>query len=385
MLTWLFYMPIALLAYQFILFPVILLVSARRKGEPYYGDMPDDQLPTITMIIAARNEADVIADKLANSVALDYPKDKYSVIVAANGCTDDTPKVVRSFSDQGVFLAEYGNVGKTEAQRRAVREHAKGEILVFSDANTPFDNDALRELVQPFQDPKVGSVAGNHIYLDKGDSRSATEGFFWNSIELFYKKTESASGGALGAMGSIYAVRRSLFVDLPPDVYEDFWQPMLIAVKGYRTVFAPNAICREQVEEPDLEIEHRRKMRIVQQSVAGIIKFRWVLNPFRYPRLAWLTISHKILRWGAPFMLLAMLVSATFKLLLGRSDALQRFFFFSTTILGFLAILGRGLGRYKSVPILTHSYYAVLMLHAAYQGTLDGFKLGSFSSWDRVR
>lgn len=385
MLRKLFTLSASLVGYHFVGFPAILSAIASRRNHPEFPQQTDDELPIVSLHILARNEEAVIASKIENSLALEYPRQKLQIIVVANGCTDRTADIVREYSSRGVVLAEFGEIGKTEAQRRAVRNVATGEILVFSDANVMYDPDALLELTRPFQDASVGSVCGNHVITDTHDPRSQSEGWMWNLTERGLKTLESRAGGAIGANGSIYAVRAALFHDLPPDVYEDFWQPMLIAVDGKRTVYAPAAIGREEVEAPDLKIEHRRKMRIVQQSVAGMIKFRWVLNPFRHPWLAWVTFSHKVLRWAVPFLLGIMLVTTILALPFHKASKLQRLFFFVSTIAGFLALLGRGLGRHSSVPVLTQAYYAVLMLHAAFQGTIDGFKRGSFASWDSAR
>lgn len=384
MLAWLFYTPIILLAYQFVIFPLILFLMSRMKQEPVYADLPDEELPSIAFIIAARNEEDIIADKLENTFALRYPKDRLRILVAANGCSDNTASIVKSFASRGVELLEYGAIGKTEAQNRAV-QLCDEDVLVFSDANTPYAEDALYELVKPFTDPGVGSVAGNHVYISEEDSRSSTEGFFWNRIELLYKKTESATGGAIGAMGSIYAVRRDLYVPLPPDVVSDFWEPVLIASRGHRTVFGEYAICYERTEDPDLQVEYRRKRRIVHRAFYSLIRFRWILNPLKHPRLAWLISSHKLMRWLTPFMLALPLMASTLRIIIGKGRFPDIAYFFGMSMFGFLAVLGRGFGRTTSVPILTPAYYAMLMFFAAAKGVYTSLAGDQLSTWDRAR
>ncbi|GBE29403.1 MAG TPA: glycosyltransferase [Bacteroidetes bacterium] len=384
MLVWLFYIPLALLVYQFVLFPLALYVLSRRRAEPEYAELSDDELPTVAFIIAARNEEDIIADKIDNSLSLRYPSDKIRFIVIANGCTDRTTEIVGNYKDDRVELIEYGEIGKTEAQNRAVKDIDE-DILVFSDANTPYAEDAVYELVKPFQDQQVGSVAGNHIYMSGEDSRSSTEGFFWNRIELLYKKTESVTGGALGAMGSIYAVRRELYIPLPPDIVSDFWEPVLIAARGKRTVFMESAICYEAAENPDLIIEFQRKSRIVHRACYSLVHYRWILNPLRYPRLAWLIVSHKLMRWLTPFMLAIPLMAASMRMVIGRGRWPQVCYFVAMSLFGFFALLGRGFGRTTSVPVLTPAYYASLMFYAAAKGVYTSFAGDQLSTWDRAR
>jgi cellulose synthase/poly-beta-1,6-N-acetylglucosamine synthase-like glycosyltransferase len=384
MLAWLFYTPIALLAYQFVIFPLILFLFSRLRIEADYAEMPEDKLPSIAFVIAARNEEDVIAEKIENSLELHYPKDRLQIFVAANGCTDDTVSIVQSYADRGVILLEYGEIGKTEAQNRAAKSCVQ-DIIVFSDANTPYAEDAVFELVKPFVDPLVGCVAGNHVYQDHGDSRSATEGFFWNRIETFYKRAESATGGAIGAMGSIYALRRELYIPLPNNVVHDFWEPVLIAARGYRTVFGEFAVCYERAEDPDLKIEYQRKLRIVQQAFYSLVRYRWILNPLKYPRLSWLIISHKLMRWLTPFFIAIPLMAGSLRLVTGKGRMPELAYFVGMSLFGFLAVLGRGFGRTTPVPVLTPAYYTLLMFFAAAKGIYTSFAGDQLSTWDRAR
>ncbi len=384
MLVWLFYTPIALLTYQFVIFPLILFLLSRFREEPEYADLSDDKLPSVAFIIAARNEEDVIAAKIDNSLELRYPSDRFTVYVAANGCSDNTVSIVNSYADKGVVLLEYGEIGKTEAQNRAVKACPE-EIIVFSDANTPYAEDAVYELVKPFSDPLVGTVAGNHIYQSSDNPRSSTEGFFWNRIETFYKRAESATGGALGAMGSIYALRRRLYIPLPNDVVHDFWEPVLIAARGHRTVFGEFAVCYEEAENPDLRMEYVRKLRIVQQAFYSLVRYRWILNPLNHPRLSWLIVSHKLMRWLTPFMLALPLMAGTMRIVAGKGRFPELAYFVGMSLFGFLAVLGRGFGRTTSVPILTPAYYAFLMFFAGAKGVYTSFAGDQLSTWDRAR
>lgn len=383
MTGWLFYLPLALVFYQFVVFPLLLFSLARRKPERTYRELSDEELPTLTVLIAARNEERSIAAKLRNCLKLRYPKEKLRFIVVANGCTDRTPEIVRGFAGRGIELLEYGEVGKTVAQNLAVRE-CDSDVIVFSDANNPYNLDGLYELAKPFQDPQVGSVAGVHYYFNTEQATGATEGTYMTRIETLLKVAESRFGATLGAAGSIYAVRRSAYIPLPPDVMSDFWEPVLIAARGWRSEFTTKALAFERAH-PEFEGEFRRKVRIIHRAVFSMLRFRWMLNPFRHTKLAVLFFSHKLLRWFDPFLLIAAFLSAVVRILAGRGGWLERSYFLMVTTLGFVALLGRGLGRERAVPGLSHAYYAFLMMAAALKGTVAAFRQGSMSSWDHGR
>lgn len=383
LLAFFFFVPLALVLYHLVLFPAGLLYVASKKTDTSPPPLADDDLPTIDLMIAARNEEASIAGKLENSLELNYPKEKLRIIVLANGCTDSTVDIVKSFEDRGIILFEDGPIGKVMAQNNAV-QRSDADVIVFSDANTHYNLDALRLLVSHFQDETVGVACGRHIYVNTDDPTGAGEGFYWNNIETRLKKAESALGGLIGANGSIYALRRELYVPMPNTVISDFIEPLSIALNGYRTVYEPRAHSYEDAE-PTFKQEYARKARTVRRTAYSLVVMPWLLDPRKSGSLAYLIFSHKVLRWFTPVLLLLALTAATLRILSGKDHQLDRLFFTGMTLFGFLALLGRGIASDTKVPGLTQIYYVALMFRAAMQGLYEAFTEGHEAVWDHAR
>jgi len=329
-----FWISVGFIIYPYIVYPLLLWLLTVLRRTPVYSCT--DKTPALTMVVAAYNEADVIADKLENSLALDYPPDQLQIIVASDCSDDRTDAIVAEYEDHGVSLVRLGQrSGKTVAQNEAVR-HAKGDILVFSDANSMYDQNALRELVIPFCDDRVGCVCGELRYLNP-EQRGAGkgEGFYWR-YEQFLKRRESLLGALVGANGSIYALRRRLFEELDPDVISDLIMPVCIKRRGFLVVYCPEAIAREYTPKRFTE-EFRRRSRIVARSAYGLLwKHAGVLNPLTCGLFAWQVWSHKVLRWIVPlFLILAFVASA-----ISIKEQPYREFFVSQAIFYGLALIG---------------------------------------------
>jgi len=372
-----------LLFYSFLLFPVILLAAASRKRETEWAIPEDADLPQVELFISARNEQAGIAGRIENCLNLKYPKGRLQTTVLANGCKDNTVEIARGYDDRGVRVLEFGEIGKTEAQNRAAAD-SEAEILAFTDANTLFEEDALRPLVAPFTESAIGAVSGRHRYRNGERATDATESAYWNFLETGLKRAESRTGGLIGANGSIYAVRREQYIPLPADAISDLLEPLLIAQAGYRTVYAPEAVAWESAEQ-DFRAELARKERIVRRSVASVLKFPELLNPGRNGRLALLLWSHKVLRWLSPFLLGAALLASTLRILTRRNNGFDVAVFGASSLLGFFGLLGRGLGSERPIPLLSHAYYLVLMLRAAATGVFNAVTKGSQMIWDHTR
>jgi cellulose synthase/poly-beta-1,6-N-acetylglucosamine synthase-like glycosyltransferase len=383
MLTILVIIPIGLIFYHFFLFHIGLIAISNKFPKNSYERLSDDFLPDVSLLISAKNEESCIEDKIENSLALNYPKGKLKITIIANGCTDKTVSIVKRYFEKGINLIEYNDIGKTEAQNKAVND-SNSEIIVFSDSNTPYECDAIRNLILPFSDPSIGAVSGRHIYTNTDDATGASESTYWNLIETKLKISEARVGGIIGANGSIYAVRKKCYVPLPPDVISDFIEPLLIASNGFRTEYAPEAIAYEKSEK-EFSDEYNRKSRIVQRSVYSLLKYPQLLNPSINPRLALMLFSHKVLRWLTPFLAVISLSASTLQVVRGKGTKLNLFIFIGFTILGFFALLGRGVGREKSVPGLTHAYYIFLMFKAAMVGVYKAITEGEYTTWNPTR
>ena len=219
-----FWLCIMFVFYIYFGYPLLLFILSRLRPAPRVkkGDISLN----ISLIIPAYNEEKVIADKIENSLLLDYPKEELEIIVASDGSTDKTNQIVRSFATLGVKLVLLNtNQGKSSAQNLAVTQ-ARGEIIFFSDANVLLLPDAVKKIVRSFADPNVGCVVGKVIYLNQEDtSVSQGEGLYWR-YELFLRAKESKLGNFAMGSGPIMAIRRSLFQPLDPDVGEDFVLPL---------------------------------------------------------------------------------------------------------------------------------------------------------------
>lgn len=291
---------IGLVAYAFAGYPAIVAGLARLRPRPPRSDR--SYTPSVTLAVLAYNEADIIAAKLENVMSLDYPRDAVEVIVVTDGSDDDTP--IRAQEFEGVrVLHRPERAGKLAAMNRAAAA-ARGEVLVFSDANNRYEPQALRELVAPFADPRVGMVTGRKA-IDDGNGRALdrAEGLYWR-YESALKSWESAIGSVVGAAGEILAFRRESYV-APPlgTMNEDFVQAALTAAEGWRVVYAPDAVSLEPASAT-IGDEATRRSRLVTGRSQAI----WRLLPMllrRRPFYAWQVVSHKGLRPLVPWALIA--------------------------------------------------------------------------------
>src|SRR6266446_1638438 len=296
-----FWLCAALLAYVYIGYPVLVGMLATLFSQP--AESPDGKQPSVSLIISAFNESSVIAAKVKNSLELAFPAEHLEIIVVSDCSDDGTDEIVRGSERLGVrLLRQNQRLGKSAALNYAVPQ-ARGTILVFSDANALYQPDAIRNLVRHFSNPRVGYVVGNARYHRKKiESASAeSEGLYWK-LETYLKKNESAFESVVGGDGAIYAIRRELFSPLLSTDINDFMNPLQIVDRGYRGLFEPAAISYEDTAE-SFEKEYRRKVRIVSRSFNALRRVPGVLNPFRNPRHWFLLISHKLMRWLAPFFL----------------------------------------------------------------------------------
>jgi len=299
-----FWIAVFLILYTYIGFPLFILLRGLLWGRPYEHEEPTT-LPSVSIVISAYNEANTIAEKLDNILSLDYPREKLQVVIASDGSTDGTDEIVEEYKERGVKLLSLPHHGKSVALNAAVAA-SKGEILVFSDANSMYKSNAIQKLIRPFTDPTVGGVAGNQIYKvdTSGGPSSQGERAYWN-FDRMLKVSQSRSGHTLAATGAIYAIRRSLFQPIPDGVSDDFVTSTRVIAQGSRLVFAPDAVAYEPVAATS-RFEFRRKVRVIVRSWRAFYTVRELLNPFRYRFYAIQFFSHKILRYLVVFPLLSL-------------------------------------------------------------------------------
>ena len=303
-----FWIAVVAIAYTYAGYPLLLMLVSRFRGKPV---LRREFTPPVTVIIAAYNEERDLAQKLENTLALDYPKSKLEILVTSDCSTDRTDEIVRSFASRGVRLhRQTERLGKTAAQNAAV-EKATGDILLFSDATTHYRPDVLHRMVPSFADKSVGAVTGNVIYAHDDDS-SVSHGTrsYWN-YEFLLKKHESAITSLIGVCGCMYAVRKSAYVPLYHEACSDFLVATTMVRQGLRAVYEPEAVC---VEEPNKKgsKELAVRVRIITQTLADLWRNRDVLNPFRKGFYAVQLLSHKVMRYLVPLFLIAVLITSAF-------------------------------------------------------------------------
>lgn len=305
-----FFVCAALIVYHYVLYPALVILLARLAGPADAPqERPDGELPSVTVVIAAYNEERVIRDKLLNTLALDYPAGRLTVIVAADGSNDATAAIAGSFADRGVqVLHSPDRRGKTAALNRAAAI-ATADVIVFSDANNHFNTDAIRKLVRHFQDPKVGGVCGLKQIYESADRESAVgDGLYWK-YESAIKIAESQLGSITTADGEIFAVRRSLYRPLDETLINDDAAITFDLIRARRRVlYEPAARSYEQASI-NIEDDFNVKVRMVSGGFQTLAReWSFLLPPRRLFSLAFL--SHKVLRWTAPELLIAVLLSS---------------------------------------------------------------------------
>jgi cellulose synthase/poly-beta-1,6-N-acetylglucosamine synthase-like glycosyltransferase len=294
--------------YAYLLYPVVVWCLARRFGKQQRAQSrAADEWPSVSLVIAAYNEAAVIEERILNTLALDYPADKLEILIASDGSSDATPEIVRRYEDRGVRLLDFQQRrGKASVLNSALPE-ARGDIVLLSDANTMFDPDAVRQLVRWFCDPRVGAVCGRLVLVDPRTGGNV-DGLYWK-YETFLKKCEGRLGALLGTNGAIYALRKELYVPIPANtIVDDFVIPLLAKLRhGCEIVYECGAVAREETA-PNVGCEFRRRTRIGAGGFQSIGLLWKLLDP-RRGWVAYTFLSHKILRWVCPFFLLGALAT----------------------------------------------------------------------------
>jgi poly-beta-1,6-N-acetyl-D-glucosamine synthase len=345
-LAWAFWSSCAGVAYVYVGYPLLLRLWSRTSPRPSHS-AAGGSLPRVSVVIAARNEADALGARIENLLALDYPPDRRQIVIVSDGSTDLTPAVLARYAP-AIEAVDVPQGGKARALNAGVAQ-ARHDILVFADARQRFAEDALMELVAPFDDPEIGVVSGA-LLLVGGESRSTIAegiGLYWN-YEKAIRRDESAVHSTLGATGAIYAIRRSSWTPLPPDtILDDVLTPMRVVLGGFRSVFNGRARAFDQ-PSTDARAESRRKVR----TLAGNFQLLWLeprlLMPWRNP--VWLQfVSHKIGRLLVPYALVVMLATSA---LLAPQHPFYAAAFAAQCALYVLAFYGAWLdGRHQASPI----------------------------------
>jgi cellulose synthase/poly-beta-1,6-N-acetylglucosamine synthase-like glycosyltransferase len=365
-----FWICIGAIAYAHLGYPLALraLVSLRRR--PTLNPRTWEELPRVSLIVAAYDEEDVIAAKVANALTLDYPRERLELIVASDGSGDATAERARAAGADLVLELPRG--GKIAAQNAAA-ERASGELLAFSDANSVWAPDALRHLIEPFADPTVAYACGQVRFLDPGGGN--LEGSYWR-YEMAVRELESGLAGITAGNGAIYAVRRDDYMPLPAAGSHDLSLPFLLAKRGKRSLYVPWAGAEEKMA-PTLEGEFARKRRMMV-GIWDIVVREGMLRPGGYPPLyAFEIASHRLLRYATPF--LHLLALGTNIALLGQG------WVYTATLAAQLALLAAALlARVVPLAPLRIARYYVSTTASIALGLWDRLRHGAPGAWDKA-
>jgi cellulose synthase/poly-beta-1,6-N-acetylglucosamine synthase-like glycosyltransferase len=375
----LFWTAVGLLVHTYVVYPLSLPVLSlfcsfkRKQG--------NSNKFKVSMVIAAHNEEKVIEEKIRNTFDLDFPRKNLEILIGSDASSDRTNAIVAKHAPDVKLFAFNQRGGKAAVLNQLV-PRATGDILVFCDANTMLLRNALQKLLSHFEDPSVGCVCGRLILHDAGNSALGVgESIYWN-LESEIKKLEGKLGIVIGANGGIYAIRRELFERIPVDktVMDDFFVTTRVLKAGKEAIYEPQAIGSE---ETSLETygEFHRKVRISQANFNLLPKYIPLLNPLR-GLVAYGFFSHKLLRWIAPVLMMALLVSNA--LLLARGP-LYYALFSAQALLYFIAGLGyiRN-GKTKNSKLLLIPFYFVSMNMALLIGMFRALSKNQGGSWRRI-
>jgi cellulose synthase/poly-beta-1,6-N-acetylglucosamine synthase-like glycosyltransferase len=365
-----FWVAAALILYTHLGYPILLWILLRLRRRPTVSPPASwSELPTVSLIVAAYDEEDVIAAKVAEAAGLDYPRDRLQLIVASDGSSDATVDQARAAGAD--LVLDLPRAGKLAAQNAAA-ERADGEILAFSDANSAWERSALLRLVEVFADPSVGYVCGQVRFRDGGDN---LEGVYWR-YEVAVRELESALGGITAGNGAIYAVRRGSYVPLPPAASHDLSLPFELARRGRRSLYAAAARATEKMV-PTLEGEFARKRRMMV-GLWDIVVGERMLSPRGYPPLfAFQLASHRVLRYLTPFLHLVVLIANL--ALLGEG-----WVYILTLLLQVGLLAAAALARFLPLTPLRAARYYVIVTASIAAGLWDRFRHGRPGTWEKA-
>jgi cellulose synthase/poly-beta-1,6-N-acetylglucosamine synthase-like glycosyltransferase len=367
----LFWGSLGALAWTHVGYPAAMGVLARVRPRPVRRTEIE---PSVALIVSAHDEASVVGRRVENLLELDYPVEQLVIIVASDGSTDRTDEIVEEIAarEPRVRLLPCPREGKVAAQHRAVRE-TESEVLAFTDANTEWSADALRQLVRNLADPEVGYVCGL-LRLESPDGANL-EGIYWR-YETWVREQESRASSITAGNGAIYAVRREAYVEDDPKFGHDFGLPYVMEQNGLRAVYDPEAIAVEKpASEP--EDEYGRKVRMNARSWGHIVSGRM----FGRTRPLYLVelVSHRVLRYSSG--LLHVLLLVTNVALLGQGTVYRALF---AAQVGGLGLAAAGKARLP-LPGARLAYYYFLVTRATAAGLLRYLRTGTPQTWEKAK
>lgn len=383
----LFWVSLFLICYTFLGYGIILflMVISKRiwKGRKAIN-YDTSQLPSCTLIVAAYNEESYIEEKIKNSLALNYPPNLLKFIFVTDGSTDQTPQIVSNYP-QINLLHHPERKGKVVAVHRAI-EQVDTDVIVFTDANTFLNSDALTKICRHYAHKTTGAVAGEKRVNIKGASdATAGEGIYWK-YESKLKTWDSELNSVVGAAGELFSIRTSLYQPIPKNsILDDFMISMRIAEKGYKIIYEPEAFATENSSENITE-ELKRKVRIAAGGIQSVVWLKELLNPFKLPLLTFQYISHRVLRWTiTPFLMILVFILNIF-LVVDTDGLAYKVLLICQLTFYVLSLLGLILESKKiRIKILFIPYYFCMMNYAVVAGIIRYFNGSQTILWEKAK
>ena len=369
-----------------ILLYIIIRLKRLFKGNPVKSPLPsDDELPTMTLMICAYNEEDVVAEKMINTLALDYPKDKLRIMWVTDGSNDHTNERLAAYPEVDVVFSPERR-GKSAALKHGLQE-LKTRYVAFTDANTMINKTALREIARLFMDPTVGCVSGEKRVAarQEGEMAAEGEGLYWK-YESTLKKWDSELYSAMGAAGELYAIDPTLVKEVPDEaLLDDFMMSMQIVDDGKRIAYTPDAYAQEYGSANIFE-ESKRKRRIAAGGLQSIWWLRKMLNPFRQPLVTFQYISHRVLRWSVAPVALVLLLLANIALVATGAGTFYTVLLVLQILFYLMAFCGWFLNRngHKNKLLYT-TYYFVFMNLNVFRGMAYLKSHGHSGTWEKAK
>lgn len=369
----LFWISVLLIAYVYIGYPLLAWLLARLVGKPV---VRGPVLPRVTVVTAAFNEAAHIAETVTNKLHQDYPHDLLEVIVVSDGSTDGTDEIVRNLGPRAKLIRQEPRAGKTAALNLAAKE-ARGDILVFADANSIYAPDAVRSLVTSFADATVGYVTGKMVYVQADQSLVGDGCSAYMRYENWLRTQESHLAAVIGVDGGIDAIRRSLYRPMRADQLPDFVLPLAVASEGYRVVYEPGAQLFESALDNERD-EYRMRVRVSLRALWALWDMRRLMNPLLHGMLAFQLISHKLLRYFSFLPLLALLYASF--VLAGRGAVFQAAAVLQCLVI-LLAVVGWRQRSPGGPPVIGLPYYFLLLNAASAHAVLRFLRGERLATW----
>lgn len=375
-MLYVFFVLLGILVYVFFAFPAFLMVlSLWPRRVP-----PATREPPVAVLVPARNEASRIALKISNTFACDYPPDRLEILIGDDGSADGTADIARQIADPRLRVLSFPAAPGKATVVNALVQATTAEVLVLTDADVTIEMQSVRNLVRHFADPRVGAVCGRRAGPDRPDHRMGWPARLYNLYESSLKRGEGTFSRVLGGEGCLYALRRECFRPLPTNVPDDFVNVLRALEGGRRVLYENDAVSCEDMTNT-VRSEFVRKRRTVARGIRGLLSVRSLLNPFRYPLISALLLSHKILRWTAGLMMLALFVVSA-RLL---DHPVVRALFWAQVLFYALALGGWIAGQSRALTPFRAMGYFVLVNLAATAGILDVLTGRDWSSWNVQR